>query len=439
MWLAAATTAGLVVQNELNEALDSALAETAQRILPLAVVEIINREDATYPQYIAALREHDEHLTYLVRDAAGTILLHSHNAEPAVFPARPVVGYSTTATHRLYGEAAVRNTFFVEVAQPLAHRRKAAIDAAVSLLYPLLVLVPLTLLGIWLFVHFSLRRVIDYSQAVEARGAGDLSPVATNSLPTEILPVAESVNHLLERLRRALEAQRSFTANSAHELRTPLAEMLAQIQRLRRETTAPTQHDRQALQDRPAQQDRQPRQDRLAKMEASLRKLLHLSERLMQLARAEGGRLLAEKPQDIVVVLRCVVEDFRRQTSAPLILDVPESGAYLSLIDPDALAILLRNLIENALRHGDPDQPVAISLSAPGVLRVVNGGAVVPPELLNRLTQRFVRTTTRTTGSGLGLAIVAAIAEGAGAALQLLSPASGSDVGFEVRVHFSGL
>ena len=88
LWIIALLGALLVSQNKLNELFDSTLAETAQRIMPLAVVEIINREDPGQPQHIMSFESfgaHDEPLVYLVRDKSGEILLQSHNAEPALF------------------------------------------------------------------------------------------------------------------------------------------------------------------------------------------------------------------------------------------------------------------------------------------------------------------------------------------------------------------
>ena len=106
----------------------------------------------------------------------------------------------------------------------------------------------------------------------------------------------------------------------------------------------------------------------------------------------------------------------------------------LSDLDPDAFGILLRNLIENALRHGPEDGRIAITLTSGGTLRVVNDGPVVPPEILSRLTARFERGGAGNEGSGLGLAIVAAIAERLGSTLTLRSPATGRDQGFEVEI-----
>ena len=106
----------------------------------------------------------------------------------------------------------------------------------------------------------------------------------------------------------------------------------------------------------------------------------------------------------------------------------------LSDVDPDAFGILCRNLIENALRHGQPDTPVAIRLEAEGRLVVTNEGPVIPAEVLARLTSRFERAAVAGEGSGLGLAIVRTIAERAGGSLVLRSPITGRRTGFEAVV-----
>ncbi len=419
-WLVGTLAAGLIVRHELDETFDSALQETAQRLLPLAVMEIIDR-DAGRPtaQRVAAVGPHEEYLTYLVRDPSGAVLLRSHDADPALFPTKPARGFQDTATHRLYGEAAVSDTIFIEIAEPLEHRRRAALEAAAGLFLPLPLLIPLSLIGVWRFVRRSMKPVLAFRGEIETRGGGNLAPVATGHLPAEVGPIAEAVNRLLERLRRVLEAERAFTANSAHELRTPIAAMLAQTQRLIAET-----------QDGPSR-------ERARQIEASLHRLAAVSEKLMQLARAEGGGLTAETAQDLGAVLVHVVDEFRRAPEADrrLKFTMPASGVLSSHIDADAFAILMRNLIENALRHGPPDEEITIDMTEDKAIRVVNGGATVPSEMMTRLKGRFERGATGATGSGLGLAIADAIAAGAGGRLKLLSPATGRADGFEAVLY----
>ena len=417
-WLLATLVSGLVVKHRLDKTFDNAMQEAAQRILPLAVMDILNREEPLLSQRVAPLNTQQTGFAYLVRDAQGTILLQSFSADPSVFGDQSMQGFATTATHRLYGASALRETLFLQIAEPLTYRRKAVFDATVALLLPLLFLIPASLFGIWLFVRFSLRSVRSYRQAIEARGVGNLSPIHMQKLPAEITPIANAVNRLIDRLRRALDTERRFTANSAHELRTPLASALAQVQRLRHDVPEG------------------PLQARAIQIETSLKELSRLSEKLMQLAKAEGGGVLSESPQDLVLLLSHVVQDLRRAASVRIELTTPPPGSVPSLIDPDAFAILARNLIENALKHGAADCAIEVSLSESARLSVVNAGAIVSPVDLAQLTGHFVRGGSRAEGFGLGLAIVSTIAHGVGAELTFASPASGRADGFEATVQF---
>jgi two-component system OmpR family sensor kinase len=420
MWLAGTVAAGFIIRHELDEAFDSALQETAQRLLPLAVLDIVDR-DAPAPQAhrVAAIGEHEEYLTYLVRDVSGNILLQSHDADPAVFPSEPAHGFRETATHRHYGEAAVSGTIYIEIAEPLTHRREAAFEATIGLFAPLPILVPLSLIGIWWFVRRSMRPVLAFRTEIERRGEGNLSPLSSEQLPAEIAPIAEAVSRLMKRLRRALEAERSFAANSAHELRTPIAAALAQTQRLIAET------QEEAVRNRGRQ------------IETSLRQLAHLSEKLLQLARAEGGGLVSETPQDLLPVLSHLADEFRQrpEVGGRLQLEYDAHSALYSQIDTDAFAILMRNLIENALAHGETDGAVRVLVDSEDAIRVVNEGSAIPSEILAHLKDRFARGSRTGKGSGLGLAIADMIASGAGGRLDLISPATGGEDGFEAVFH----
>lgn len=280
LWLLAATVTAVIVRAEMDEVFDSALRETAERILPLAVTDIVGREDQGVTQRLAPIREHDEFFTYLVRDAEGRVLLQSHAADPTVFPSYDGPGFRQTATHRLYSDAALQGTIRITVAEPLAHRMSVAREIQMGLGLPLLIVLPVALIAIILAVRFSLDPLRRFRARLEARGARDLSQVPHEGLPTEIGPLADTLNSLLARLREAFEAERSFAANAAHELRTPLAGAIAQAQRLRSETK-----DRAAAQ-------------RATDIEETLKRLTRRTERMMQLARAEGGRLRMDKSSD---------------------------------------------------------------------------------------------------------------------------------------------
>ena len=412
LWLGVAWVTATLLRSEMNEVFDSALEETAQRILPLAVLEILDTAAEGLGQRIATLRQHDEYFTYLVRDDQGRILMRSHAAVDADFPTFDGTGFRQTKTHRLYNDAALQGTITIAVAEPLSHRAAVARKALMALALPLIAVIPLSLLGMLAIVRRSLSSVRGFGAALSRRGARDLSPIRQNDLPAEVIPVADAVNQLFDRLSRALEAERSFTANAAHELRTPIAAALAQTQRLMSEIAEPEAGRR------------------AAEIEVALKRLARLSEKLMHLARVEGGRLRSDTASDIRPVLEMVLSDFERSAGVGRIDSDLPSDPVLSDIDLDAFAILARNLIENALRHGDADGSVQVALSASGALRVTNDCTPVPPETLAQLSARFMRGQSLSDGSGLGLSIAKAIAEGASGNLTLHSPAPGRSDGF---------
>ena len=416
LWIGTATVTAVNLRHEMDEVFDSALQETAQHLLPLAVQEIIGREDDGVTQRLGVIREHSEFFTYIVRDALGRILLQSHAADPEVFPPYDGKGFRQTATHRLYNDDALQGSVRISVAEPLDHRAAVAREIQIGLGLPILVVIPLALLAIVLAVRAGLGPIRRFREGIGARDARDLSPVPTTGIPSEIVPMATTLNGLLGRLKEAFDAERSFAANAAHELRTPLAGAIAQAQRLQSETS-----DRAAS-------------ARAADIESTLKRLTRLSERLLQLARAEGGRLRLDETSDLRGIAAIIVEEIERTiSSGRIVLTLPD-GPVISDLDPDAFGILCRNLIENAIRHGAETAPIDVSLSPEGTLRVANAGPVVPKEKLHSLITRFECANPSTAGSGLGLAIVAAISERIGSKLFLNSPRVGKEDGFEVRI-----
>lgn len=417
LWLIALVFSTVVSKDTLNKSFDSALAASAQRIMPIAVVEIMNRETVEGPQKIMPFDSHEESISYLVRDRSGNILLRSRTADPSDFTQTMPNGFSSSETHRRYGTEAVQSSLHIEVAAPLSIRRQAVLDIARSLLWPIALLIPLCLTGSWMFVRHSLRHVLAYREEIESRGSGNLDPIRLSNLPDEIIAIGESVNHLLERLRRALDSERSFTANSAHELRTPIATALAQVQRMIKTTRE--SHVR----------------GQLVAIEGSLLELSMLSERLMQLAKAEGGGLMSSEKHDLIALLTLIVDDFRRSyTPGAITLTCSGMDRFDSAINPDIFYILIKNLLDNAIKYGARGKTIEVALRPDGVLSIINSGKALPESILSQLKQRFVRADTTTSGSGLGLAIVDAIANGIGATMTLHSPAAGRDEGFEVRI-----
>jgi two-component system OmpR family sensor kinase len=293
------------------------------------------------------------------------------------------------------------------------------LEGAEAMLWPLLALVPLNALAIWLAVRSAIKPVLRLSGDIAVRSGQNLAPIDISDQPGELRPIAEAVAKLLERLRAALDAERTFAANSAHELRTPIAGALARTQRLIAEVSDPGIRGQ------------------IREVETTLKRLADLAEKLMQLSRVDAGISVADREVDLIPVLDMVVDDCAKRLEKPERLHYAKAdGAKLSSpMDMDAFAMVMRNLIDNAVNHGAPGGWIDVRAGPDGIVCVTNEGPVVPAEALAALTHRFVRGQTRSAGAGLGLAIAETILSQTGGTLDLFSPAPDRKDGFEARVR----
>ncbi|MGG6895149.1 ATP-binding protein [Rhizobium sp. BR 315] len=418
-WLIAVGIGVYVVHKELSETFDGALQETAERLMPLVLDDLGNRDHSGDPQSLEQLNKglNREYLTYQVLDANGKVILHSHDAPPTAYDVPLVIGFHNAARYRIYTESSADGTIFLHVADAFKNRREASRESGVALLWPLLALIPASIVAIGLIVGRSLRPIDRLRSQIATKDGGNMMPLDAETLPRELQPIARSVNLLLDRLRLALEAEREFSANSAHELRTPIAGALAQTQRLLVELPPG------------------PLAERASRIETSLSNLGRLAEKLLQLSRAQAGIGTGEKPIDLIAVIETVIGDYDRDTGTAgrVLLENETKGKLIRNIDIDAFAIVMRNLIENALIHGPVDDEVTVRVDD-STVRVVNGGHVLSQEEFTGLKKRFWRGKTKAAGSGLGLSIVERIVNQIGGRIDLMSPATGRSDGFEARI-----
>jgi two-component system, OmpR family, sensor kinase len=421
-WLLATTAGIFVMQDEFGEIFDGSLQATTERLTPLVVDDLMQKAQLSESRRLENLNEstHKGYLTYQVRDATGKVILHSHDVSATPFVAPLKHGFFQDDISRFYTVPAANNTIFVQVADSIEHRTEAAVEGGLALLLPVLVLIPVSIIGIWLIVRRSIEPVNDLRVAIASKDSGNLAAIELQTLPRELQPIVLSVNRLLERLRSALKAEREFTANSAHELRTPLAGALAQTQMLKSELRS------------------ENAKARVRHIEGSLQRLIRLVEKLMQLARAEARIGTSNENADLGKVLELVIEDFRRasETSDRIEYMRDENATLQRPVNEDAFAIVLRNLIENALVHGSQNSPVKISLERTGTIHIANDGPLLSAHELETIRQRFSRGKTKSPGSGLGLSIAAELASQMAATLELKSPAKGSKTGFEAILRF---
>lgn len=418
-WLLAVGLGIMIMQDEFAEIFDSGVQETAERLLPIVVDDLLANAKQDVPRQLAGRSSSQkEYLTYQVRTPTGAVILHSQDAPSVPFTGSLESGFFDTATHRIYTAGTVDGSLYIQVADSFAHRREAVIEGGVVLLLPLLVLLPASIIAMILVVRSTLAPIKTLQNDIGSKDGGNLEPLGEEGLPKELHSIAHSVNLLLERLRAALEAEREFTANSAHELRTPIAGALAQTQRL--------------LTQIPANLSAGARQ-----VERALQHVARVAEKLLQMSRAEAGIGITERPSDLLPILGLIVQDLDRTIAAAgrIKFNAGRDAQLVRAIDPDAFAIVIRNLLENALIHSPPGTAVNIYVENDMRIRVTNHGAVVDKASLQGLTARFARGPTGASGSGLGLSIVRRLLEQMNGTLVLASPAAGMADGFEAIVQ----
>jgi two-component system OmpR family sensor kinase len=416
-WIGTAAVSTFVLQHELQEAFDESLSQSAYRLLPLALHDL--REPGERHGPIPQLDDFDDAaFTYFVRDGSGAVIIRADDAPADVTTVPTGEGYLAFQGRRAYAITDRKTGLGIVVLEMSDHREEALTDAAGTLFWPLIALVPLLAIGIWVAVRLGMRPLNRFSSDIALRNSANLAPIDAEGQPAELAPIAREVTGLLDRLRAAMEAERSFAANSAHELRTPIAGALAQTQRLALD-----------LGDHPAK-------GRVQEVERALQHLSALSEKLLQLARLEAGFARSDEPVNLRPVIELVARDFQlaQATADRVQLHIDPQADLHARINADAFAIALRNLIQNALIHGDPGGAVSVDARAWPTITVRNKGRIVPPETMAQLGSRFARGNTVASGTGLGLAIVQTIMEQAGGTIALSSPIAGEEDGFEVRL-----
>ena len=423
LWCGAVAYSGYTSYRELGEAFDRGLQESAQHLLPLAADSVDAGGGRAAHEIHHFIEGRNEYLSFQLRDSAGRIVMRSRDAPATPYSQMPSPGFSTVGDYRLYTDTDKTSGLTITVAETTRGRADAVFEDAEAMLWPLLALIPLNALVIWFAVRSAMRPVLRLSGDIATRSGQNLAPIDVSDQPGELRPIAEAVAKLLERLRAALDAERTFAANSAHELRTPIAGALARTQRLIAEVSDPGIRSR------------------VHEVESTLKRLSELAEKLMQLSRVDAGISVADREVDLIPVLDMVVDDSARRLETPeRIHYVKADGAKLCAhMDMDAFAMVVRNLIDNAVNHGAPGGRIDVRAGSDpdGIVCITNEGPVVPAEALAALTRRFVRGQTRSAGAGLGLAIAKTILSQTGGNLELSSPAPGREDGFEARVRLS--
>ncbi len=429
IWLLSTLMVYQRAHNEADALLDSQLTQVGETLLAIVAggevehfVKELHEHAPRYPVPIAFE-------VWISEDGKARRLVTSPGHTG--FEAGATTGFSEhthqNARWRFYATQDDDAEYRVVVGQAHAARESLARGIGLSLLIPAALALPLMALAVWWGVGRSLRPVDAVARQVGALDAQALVPLDEAApLPSEIAPLRTALNALIRRVTEAFDNERRFTADAAHELRTPLAALKVQAQVALR-----------------AQAD-DSRQHALTQVIAGVDRMTHLVEQLLTLARVDPARQgITPQPLDPAEIIASVCADLLPQAQRlGQTLTVDAASDCRIAVTAEWLRIALRNLVDNAQRYAGTGARIEVRLArdrSACVLTVADDGPGVVPTLRAQLSARFVRGEVDGEGCGLGLSIVARIAALSHAQLELGDglPRAESGHGFAATLRFS--
>jgi len=322
---------------------------------------------------------------------------------------------------RIYSTEDAKLHVKIVVAELYNLRRELGDNIAHSNANILLITYPVFGLLVWFIISLALRSVTRVTSEISNRASTFLEPVQTNEIPVEIKPLVDELNQLLLRLKLAFERNKRFSADAAHELRTPLAALKTHLQVALK---ANSDSDRSKA---------------LQSVIESVDRSSHVVAQLLTLSRLGEEEALREvKPFDLH---KLATEIIAYLAPSALEKDIeielaPNPKKPIILGNDTAVGILIRNIVDNAIRYTPPHGEVKVTILEKRhqvIFRVTDTGTGIPSELRERVLERFFRILgTKASGSGLGLAIVNQISKLHHANITLSTPQSGTGLQFEV-------
>lgn len=414
LWLLLAPWLLYSVRSEMERSLDDRLAASARM-----VASLVSRHQLTSADDIAGVNggegtasttgevahpDFPSNLACRVSTLGGDVLALSQDAPSQLLEAAPD-GYSIKEVNgqrwRVY--TTIVDNLRITTADRLSTRDSLMASVVIAAGVPFLIALAGALAAIWFGIQRSFRPLNNLTQSVNQREIHNLEPLQWGGSPTEVKPLVDEINRLLERAQAAVQRERRFTGDAAHELRTPLTAIKTQLQ------VARLTKGEEALYS-------------LGQAERAVETLQATLEQLLLLARLEGSAGLedaerANADEISAEALRDLAAEAHQNdikidylAASPVIVDAPAALAITAL----------RNLLHNAVRHSPRGTRVSLSFyaeSGKGCWTVRDQGPGVPAQQLQQLTERFVHLTPG--GSGLGLAIADTIAHRFRGALAL--------------------
>ena len=425
VWIGSTLLVYHSTRTEVNDLLDAHLAQVASILAAETQHEIqeIGSNDIENDTMDAPLLPDDSiHVAFQVWEGEKKLRLHSANA-----PKYPLAnldhGFSDTLIDgekwRVFSARDSSRQFLIHVAELADMRERVANTIAYNLLMPVLFSLPLLAFLLWFAVTRGLRPLVKLTREVARREPDNLAPLNAGAELREVLPLIGQLNHLFERIDAALQKKRRFTADAAHELRTPVAAIKAQAQVAQ------------------AASGMEERKRSINNVIQGCDRASRLVDQLLILARLDA--------LDDSVTEPCRLRSIASEVITEIAPDALKKGVQIELLEgddavvrghPGLLQVMLRNLVDNAVKHTPQGTVVQVNIAdsqGTSCLSVSDNGPGIPEQEREKVMERFYRPLgTQASGSGLGLSIVERIAEIHAATLQMGSPNNGQGLRMEV-------
>jgi two-component system sensor histidine kinase QseC len=420
IWSTVAVTSWFDARHELNELLDAHLAESAA-LLFLQEGDDFDDDDSELPE-IARRRRPEQRVAFQI---------WSHNrlvVKSSMAPRSPLSdrssGFSTVniggVRWRVFAVSRRQSNSRIFIGERVDARDEVLWAMTRNLLWPLAVALPALGVLIVLAVRTALRPLNDLSRTVAGREASSLESLPSTNIPREVQPLVAELNALFARVRAVFDNERRFTADAAHELRTPLAAIRAHAQ---------------AAMGAANDTEREPS---LQALLTGCDRVTHLIEQLLTLARFESSASASSEPIDLDDLARGVTAELAPQALAKAQrIEMNSAGRCPIQSQSAMLGVLLRNLLDNAIRYSPSGAFIRLTLGKNGApsLTLEDSGPGLSAEQQSRLGERFFRVLgSDESGCGLGWSIVRRIAQAHG--LELITGRSKELGGFQVTVKW---
>ncbi|ADU71254.1 quorum sensing histidine kinase QseC [Pantoea sp. At-9b] len=403
-WGTASLSAWHQTRETVNELFDTQQMLFAKRLLALDPTTL---HQTTLPKNNALLSHHrgkqdDDALAFAIFSHDGTLLLNDGEKGRELQFDDGRDGFRNGHLRddddrwRLLWLTSPDQRYRVVVGQEWDYRDDMTSDLAQSNILPWLIALPFMLTLLLALVWFELRPLKRLTASLHQRAADDATPLPLARLPKEVQPLVQALNGLFNRMAALVQRERRFTSDAAHELRSPLAALRVQSDVIQ------LADDDEAMRNRALQQ-----------LDAGILRATRLVDQLLTLSRVEADDLRSEfQPTALAPLLQnLLAEHFSQAEEKHIDLQLHTTAQPVMNGHQLLLTLMMRNLLDNALRYTPDGGQVTVSLTA-GAMIIDDNGPGVSDEALARLGERFWRPPGQTqTGSGLGLSIVKNIAQ----------------------------